>query len=61
MGNHFSFQDGDFTIVSIDTTAGLLNATFHGTAKNMKGETVTITDGKVINGKLKSTVGKMSN
>ena len=56
MMNSFSFQDGEFTIVSIDTTGGLFNATFHGTAKNQKGEMVTITDGKVINCKLRPGV-----
>ena len=61
IGNHFTFEDGEFTITSIDTTAGLLNASFHGNAINMKGETVTITDGKVVNGNLKSRIGKMTN
>jgi hypothetical protein len=60
MGNTYSFKDGEFVIISIDTAAGVLNATFHGTAKNMKGESVTISDGKVINGKLKTGLTKMN-
>ena len=50
--NKFTFISGEFKIVSIDTTAGLLNATFLGTAKNTKGDHVDIKDGKVINGKM---------
>jgi hypothetical protein len=61
IGNHFSFKDGEFEIISIDTVAGSLNAKFHGTAKNMKGESVTITDGQVIDGKLKTGVTQQIN
>lgn len=56
--NSYSFRDGEFVIVSVDTTARLLNATFHGTAKNRKGETVTITNGQVINGRLNPGITK---
>jgi hypothetical protein len=59
MSNTYSFQDGEFVIVSIDTTAGLLNATFHGTVKNTKGESLQVTDGKVINGRLKAGISRL--
>ena len=53
MLNSYPFTDGEITIEGIDTTAALLNATFHGTAKSMHGA-FSITDGKIINGKLTS-------
>jgi hypothetical protein len=31
----------------------ILNGTFSGTVKNAKGETLNITDGKIVNGALK--------
>ena len=52
IANGYSFQSGEITIISIDLNKRLLNATFHGVAKNANGETVTITDGNVINGKI---------
>lgn len=54
----FSFVNGEFVITSIDTTAGVMNATFYGTAKNTKGDSVLITDGNVINGKLNPGITK---
>jgi hypothetical protein len=60
MSSPYSFTEGEFVIVSIDTTAGLLNANFHGTATNAKGESIKITDGKVIDGKLKAGVTKLN-
>jgi hypothetical protein len=33
-----------------------LNGSFWGTAKNIKGETIYIADGKIINGKLNADV-----
>lgn len=59
MSNKYSFKEGNFTISSIDTTAGIFNGTFSGTAKNSKGEAMTISDGKVINGKIKAGVVKL--
>ena len=53
MTNVYSFESGEFVIQSIDLAGKLLNGTFHGVAKNGNGESVTITDGKVINGTLK--------
>jgi hypothetical protein len=58
MTNSFNFQDGELIITSIDTAKGILNASFAGTAKNLKGESVAITEGKVVNGKLKPGVMK---
>jgi hypothetical protein len=60
MSKAYSFKDGEVVIQSIDTVAGILNLSFHGTAKNSKGETVTITDGKVINGILRPGISKLN-
>ena len=53
MMNAFRFESGNMVIESIDKNKGILNARFSGRATNSKGEAVTITDGKVINGKIK--------
>jgi hypothetical protein len=53
MQNIYSFESGEIVITSIDPAAHILNATFHGVAKNANGESVTITNGQIINGKLK--------
>jgi hypothetical protein len=53
MQNVYSFESGELVIVSIDPAAHTLNAKFHGVAKNTNGESVTITNGKIINGNLK--------
>jgi len=52
LSNDYSFEDGEIVITSIDNNKKLLNATFSGTVKNSKGESFSITDGKVINGKM---------
>jgi len=50
--NSYSFETGTFIITSIDPVKNTLSATFWGTVKNKKGQTVDITDGKIINGSL---------
>ena len=52
----FSFVSGSFIITVVDTAQHIVNGTFSVTAKNAKGETVNITDGKIINGALKPGV-----
>jgi hypothetical protein len=49
----YSFVSGSFVITDVDTVHHILNGTFSVTAKNTKGETINITDGKIINGALK--------
>ena len=49
--NAYNFQDGFFQIENIDTVKGLLNASFYGTVKQNE-EVLSITEGKIINGKL---------
>lgn len=49
----YQFESGSFIITTIDSAAGVLNATFSGRAVNKQGESVEITEGKVIKGKLK--------
>jgi hypothetical protein len=52
----YSFINGSFVITDVDTVHNILNGTFSGTVKNMKGETLTISDGKITNGALKSGI-----
>ncbi len=47
----YSFENGFFQIENIDTVKGLLNASFYGTVKQNE-EVLSITEGKIINGKL---------
>jgi hypothetical protein len=49
----YSFVSGSFVITDVDTVHHILNGTFSGTVKNTRGETLNITDGKIINGALK--------
>jgi len=49
----YSFVGGAFVITDVDTVHHVINGTFSVTAKNTKGETVNITDGKIIKGALK--------
>jgi hypothetical protein len=51
--NAYSFVSGSFVITDVDTVHQILNGTFSGTVKNAKGETLNITDGKIVNGALK--------
>lgn len=53
--NSYHFERGSFTISSIDTAKGLLNATFSATAKKGN-EVINITEGKVINGSLNKSI-----
>jgi hypothetical protein len=53
MLNSYHFESGQFTITAIDTVNGILNGSFSGKAKNSNGIEVDITEGKVMNGKLK--------
>jgi hypothetical protein len=52
--NSYSFVSGSFVITEVDTVHHILNGTFSGTVKNPKGETLNVTDGKIINGALKA-------
>jgi hypothetical protein len=36
----------------VDTVNNVLSGTFYGTVKNSEGQTLTIAEGKIINGKL---------
>ena len=55
--NSYSFKEGSINIISIDTVKGLLNASFSGTV--VKGtEQIRISDGRIINGKLKAGITK---
>src|SRR5436190_914694 len=51
--NSYSFVSGSFVITDVDTVHHVVNGSFSGTVKNTKGETLNITDGKIINGALK--------
>jgi Family of unknown function (DUF6252) len=49
----YSFVSGSFIITDVDTVHQIVNGTFSVTARNAKGETINITDGKIIKGALK--------
>lgn len=49
----YSIVSGSFVLTAVDTLHHIVNGTFSFAAKNTKGETVNITDGKIINGALK--------
>ena len=51
--NSYSFVSGSFVITDVDTVHHILNGTFSGSVKNAKGETLNITDGKIVNGQLR--------
>jgi hypothetical protein len=53
--NSFHFKKGSLRITSIDTTRGLLNASFFGTVKHGD-QLINITEGHIINGALNKTV-----
>ena len=56
--NSYSFQSGKLIITSIDNDKNLVNAKFFGTVKNTKGDTLVITEGLVINGKITPGITK---
>jgi Family of unknown function (DUF6252) len=49
----YSLVGGSFIITEVDTVHHIVNGTFSVTARNTKGETINITDGKIIKGALK--------
>jgi len=57
---NFSFENGEFVISSIDTVRNMLSGTFSGVARNSEGKSISITDGKLINVKLKPGVTNLS-
>jgi hypothetical protein len=56
----FSFTNGKFDITEVDTLKGIVNGSFSGTAKDANDKTVTISDGKLINVKLKKGITNIS-
>jgi hypothetical protein len=56
--NTYSFNSGSFIITAIDTVKRTVNGTFAGTVKNIRDETLEITDGKIENGILNTAVIK---
>ncbi len=58
LSNSYTFETGSFIITKIDTVKNILSGSFRGTVKNIKGETIDISDGKIVNGRLSSGVTK---
>ena len=56
MTNGYAFIKAVFNITSIDTIKGIVNGKFSGTVRNMVGQTLEITDGRIVNGSLKAGV-----
>jgi len=52
LSRSFSFSSGEFTLTQVDTVKHLVNGYFSGIVKNLNGEQLEITDGKLINGAL---------
>jgi len=52
LAGSYSFETGFFTITEVDTLKNVVNGSFSGMVKNLKGESFNITDGKIINGRL---------
>jgi hypothetical protein len=52
VNNTYKFNIGQLVITSIDLEAGIVNATFEGAAKNAKGDLISISKGKITNGKI---------
>jgi hypothetical protein len=56
LANSYSFKTGSFHITGVDTVKRIINGTFSGSVKNLKGEVLQITDGKIENGTLNTGV-----
>jgi hypothetical protein len=56
IANSYSFKGGSFTITAIDVQKGTVNATFQGIVKNLKGQTLAITEGEISEGLLNHDV-----
>jgi len=58
LSNTYSFETGSLTITEIDTLKNILNGSFSGNVKNIKGEIIEIRDGRIVNGRLTAGVTK---
>ncbi len=56
LSDSYSFISGSFVITEVDLVKLVINGTFSGTVQNNKGESLSITDGKIINGKLNGSI-----
>jgi hypothetical protein len=56
MSDSYSFTKAMFTITTLDTLTGLVNGSFSGTVRNLAGQTLEITEGRIINASLKPGV-----
>jgi hypothetical protein len=52
----FAFMSGAFQLTEVDTVRNIVNGSFSGKAKDIQGNIVDITEGKIINCKLKPDV-----
>lgn len=52
----YLFENGEFNLTEVDTVKNILNGTFYGTAVSIDGKKVQITDGKLVNVKIKPGV-----
>ena len=52
----YQFTNGGFQILVVDTVNGIVSGTFSGTVKDVNGNEMAISDGKLINVKLKAGV-----
>jgi hypothetical protein len=56
----YSFVNGEFNLTEVDTIKNIINGMFSGVAKNIQGKTVTITDGQLMNVKMKPGVSNLT-
>lgn len=57
---NYSFAGGEFNLTEVDTVNNILNGTFSGIVKNSEGKTIQISEGKLINVKIKPGVTNLS-
>ena len=56
MMNSYSFVNGSFILTEVDTVHNKISGTFSGTVKNLKGEVLEITEGKIVKAEMKKEV-----
>ena len=52
----YAFISGAFQLTEVDTVQNIVNGSFSGKAKDIRGNVIEITEGKIINCKLKPDV-----
>lgn len=56
----YSFESGEFNLAEVDTVKNVISGTFSGVAKNEEGKTITISEGQLMNVKLRPGINNLS-